>query len=74
MKVHYVEKVICSETLKVMNLMYFSISCINIFQNESREVGSDQAMVVPGMKEMNLNIILPKWEWILEKISNRGIS
>lgn len=44
-----------------VNSTQFNITDRNILQNKARVVASGPAMVVPGIKEINLNLILPKW-------------
>lgn len=53
--------IIFYKTFMAVNSTQFNINDRNILQNTARVVASGPAMGVPGTKERNLNLILPKW-------------
>lgn len=55
MKVFYVGMILCSETVIGLNLMWFGITDINIFQNKGRAVASAQAIVIRGINGFKFN-------------------
>lgn len=64
MEIFCVGIIICSETLKGGKLVQFNITNIKILQNKLRVVPSGQALVVPCIKKLDLNSILPEG-WML---------